>query len=260
MFYKDKYIKQETMSSHYIFINSKDRLFGTNTDFTVSLGDYDTQAGATLALSLEGAIIPNMKYPINNQSLVFYENSVATPITANLVDGFYDDADFATMLETQLNAVGSNTYTVSFDENTYRITITANLLNTIQILFDSSSTGLNQILGFQSGTSADQTVLTGDYPIDLSGTPYLDIELEGLSNNNMITSFISNSIIARVQLTVPFGGIQYYQSQESDDYSTVDGRYIHRMRIRLLDKNGEVWEIPETFDVNLTLRVSYLLS
>lgn len=247
------------MSSHYIFINSKDRIFGSNTDFTVSLGDYDTQPGATLAISLEGAILPNMKYPISGYSLVFYENSVATPLTAVLTDGFYDDNDFIAMLKTQMEAVGANTYTITFDANTYKLNILANLLNTVQLRFEQSTTGLNKVLGFAEGASSDFTSLDSDYPIDLSGTPYLDIDLEGLSNNNMITSFISSSIIGRVQLTVPFGGIQYYQSQESDDYSTIDGRYIHRMRVRVLDKDGEVWAIPETFDTVFTLRISYLV-
>lgn len=57
----------------------------------------------------------NFVIDATNNTITFYENSVSTTLTATLTTGTYSAASLATEIETQLEAAGANTYTVTYD-------------------------------------------------------------------------------------------------------------------------------------------------
>lgn len=98
-----------------------------------------------------------------NHTLSFEETGGVT-ITATLTDGIYTGAALATELQTQLNAAGSSTYTVTWSGTRFTITSDGTGGAGIFTIEWTANTGLAHMLGF-NGSADDSGALaySGDW-------------------------------------------------------------------------------------------------
>lgn len=203
-------------------------------------------------VSLESMKFINSVYPINstNNTFVFRENSGVVDFTATVSAGSYTGTDMASALQTAMNASGAaNTYTVTFSSTTYKITISANGVNTFNI--QSSSTILAKI-GFAS-TSTFSNSKTGSYLVRLDGTSYIDIV-----TSLPVTTFCSNysrQVLKRVYFNQPFGSIIVYEDSQADALPLRTSE-LSLLDIQIFDDTGALWAIPQECPVQLTFRFS----
>jgi len=88
---------------------------------------------------------------VQNDKLVFQEG--AAVLTVILTDGVYTGEELASHIQAKMNAVGSLTYTVTYDSSARKFTISAD--GSFDLLFDTDE--VTQTLGTLLGFSGDQT-------------------------------------------------------------------------------------------------------
>lgn len=197
------------------------------------------------ALSLLEVSAPNLE-PIFmvgvNDTFKFNENSNTVNIfTATLTEGFYTGTTLATELQTRMNGSGcANTYTVSYNTNTLKLTISTILPNTFRIL--SSSTCLPE-LGFNSYTTTFTTSKTSDFVVNLIGSRYVDIRINHQTGSVVSGPSERGNIICRMAWDVPKGGVQNYQAQVPVEH-LVKRSSLGRIEITLYNDRGLKLNLP----------------
>lgn len=226
-----------------LFLNTRNCKNNSNYQPKFELPTLQRHGHSNMKLSFISAEIPNLRYTIHtgNQHLVFQENSTTTNITATLTPKEYTASQLATELKTQLDAEGSNTYTVSYDSQTKKFTITANSTNTFKIM--SISTCLYEI-GYEP-MSSFETSKVGDYPVQLSGTHYIDIIVANLPTK-CVSSDSRQNILARIPLTSGFGTICYYQEQHKHEIHLGDPEHLKDLEFELRDDQNRLFVLPAT--------------
>ena len=128
--------------------------------------------------------IYNISAAKNNHKMTINE-AITGDFSVTMPDGWYEVSALCTDLKTLLDAGATdNTYTVTYDSNTMKITITASTENIIVYGSNSSgkTTGLEQELGFTTATSAALTATATNVPKLLS-PEYLLLNLDFISDN-----------------------------------------------------------------------------
>lgn len=243
----------------FIFINSSDRqdLNSSNTDFNLFLSGYDYSRG-TVSVSVENVMFHRTQYIVRsvNNTLVWQENGVGTDITSTLTAGVYTADEIATEVQTQMNADTSNAYvyTVTYNDNTKKLEISTPIPDTFAIT--ANSTCLD-ILGFTGDETSFDSSKVANSPINLGGELYVDLELRGFSNANILTRGGpgTNSIFARVPLNVSYGGFVNYNPPNKNDFTIVDGEQLNSIYVRLLNPDGTKYELPDNQNLSITLRI-----
>ena len=244
------------MSSNnfYYFIDSRNKIYESNADFSISESDFNLEPGVSVSIALDECVFYNTQYPINsnNNTFIFQENDTATNITATLTPGNYTGSSIATELQTQMNSVGSNTYSVSYDSGTGKLIISETLPDNFKLV------SINEIFGFEIMTSFEAT-RTGDNPAVLSGVEYVDLMLPSLISNNVSTNNNRNGIIKRIPLDLPWGSLIVYKSQESDQSVIINKEYLNNIQVRLLNPDGTVFDLRENSHLSIVLKCTYQL-
>jgi hypothetical protein len=110
-----------TLASIYIYLHSSDQLndSGNPATFTVSLSNTSLYSGAQ-GLSLHQISFINTEYPINpkNNTLILRQNGATTDLTVTISPGNYSITDFQNTLKAALDAAGTNTYTITYNNAT----------------------------------------------------------------------------------------------------------------------------------------------
>ena len=134
---------------------------------------------------------------VNNKTLkiitgtndkIDFEETASIELTATLSSGFYNGSTLATEIQTQLNAVGSSNYSVSYSNTTKKITITSDLSGgggLFNLLWNSGSNSainVSNLLSFYN--SVDKTG-TNSYISD--GFVKLQSAIEELGFDNQTT-------------------------------------------------------------------------
>ena len=156
------------MTYRHLKIDSRNRDSGTATDFRVKL-PRSLHKGQCFELVC--AHIPQTFHNIDstNNSFSFVEGS--TTQTATLTPGYYTNETIATELQTQMNAVGSYTYTVTLLENTQTLRIYSN--GALQVIGSDSPLGFTTTTGFS-------TTNFGNEPVNLEKNQSLLIDLNNI--------------------------------------------------------------------------------
>jgi hypothetical protein len=237
--------------SKLLFLNTEygTSVNGSPSDVIFNLNfDHDIE---NMLLSVQSFNCPNLVYPINtfNNKLYFKEAGGAT-LTATIPAGNYDGSTILTVLKTQLEIIGILTYTVSLDQATKLLSISA----TGNVQFVSGANSIYRELGFVVPTS-NASSITGSYPINLSGSNHIDIQTDIGSHNYAASG--KNNILFRVPLTVGFGGQIYYDNTESD-FMRISTDNLRNLELRLLDDRGRPWLLPPTAIVSIVLKLTRL--
>ena len=210
---------------HYLAIDSRDRNQNTYPDsyhYKIELKEYLKDV---LSIELLSAEIPKTDYLIheNNNLLHFSEG---TDLIATIPIGNYDIVSLTSEIETQMNAVGANVYTVNVNTLNNLITISTGVpfdlnfnggtelyLNEERTIYPENS--IAPVLGFSRNTLTGSTSYTSQGSYNLI-CPYLLIHIENLetieSNSQVDTAF------AKIPLDIPTNTIKYF---EKNDYKKI---------------------------------------
>lgn len=221
-----------------------------NCVFSLGLGSALFNARG-LTLSLESFSYPNLEPNVNkkNKNLVFRENGGGTDIACVLTEGYYTGAGLAQNLQDALNAAGSNTYSVSYSEDTGYLTVV--VVSGTSIVF----IGESELTGFASGGTAAGT-LVSDFPIRLDGSLYIDIT-SNLSSSNLTSDGVKN-VIKRVPLTVNPQEILFYINPNNNDEVIIDGGSLDTLNIVLRDDKGQQIQLPANAHWAMNLRLNFV--
>lgn len=150
-----------------LVIEHTDRSLLNSIDITE--GDYNI---STLAEEIESRIAENFTVTVDdsanqNQKRFVITESGGSPVTVVLDDGAYTHTQILAELKTKLDAADTNTYSISYDEETGLLTIAADLLDfTLELV---GGYGNNRVLGLQTGDgtlSSTGLILTMSHPSD----------------------------------------------------------------------------------------------
>ena len=206
-------------------------------------------------ITLQNIEFPNVVYPINrfNNNLYFSEDDAGS-FTATLTPNGYTGTQLAAELKTQLEAAGAGTYTVTYDTQSKKMTIAvAGAVAAFQFL-----TGVNNAygeLGYEltSASDADAASYTSDYPINISGSAYVDVVTNFSTHNHSVST--TSNVFARVPLADSFGSVVLYEPH-TDDSLFVNATEIGFFNMHLRDDKGNVWELPKNAHVSLALKIT----
>jgi len=245
----------QTTEHHDIFISSNDELVRRRADgsYLVSIDSIHMQDALEggYALALVEFICMNTVYPINEyyNKLYITENGGGVQ-EITLPKGNYTASQFVGEIQTQLNTVGSNTYNVTYDSITEKITFSC---APDTFAFVSGNNSAYSRMGI-SVFVPENTSYTTDSPIDLSGTKHIDIV-----TNLMIKNYTTTSIPITERVPVPeFFNEQITFFPEHLAFRKLNLHHLHYFEIRLYDDNHKPFKLaPNT---NLFMKWRYLRS
>ena len=178
----------------------------------------------------------NNIYNVNDNNNKIYWNENGGNLTTTLTNGCYNYTDFATHLSTQLNASASGTITISFNENTRKLTISNDTHNFYFTFGTNTSNSARVLLGFNETDGTNSTSQTSTNPIDLNTYKNIFINIKQNNNRNVEgidffnTSFVING-------TGTFGDtFRYINNDNFSQY--VKFRNIKQVEITIHDLNN----------------------
>lgn len=237
-----------------IVINSREKTFGNASDFEIQTNLNNLTLNTGFRLNLKSFTMPFLEYPINskNNSLVFQENGSASNLVATFTAGSYSSADIISSLTAALQSSGSNTYTITFNNSTKKLTIASS--GTIKII----SGGLLYPIGFSAGSLFSASV-TGTYPVRLSGSDWIDIYSNLITNNYVVGPKQKGSLLARVPTNLLYGDLIDYVSYDTFFFEVTNDESILNLNIQLYDEFGALMELPANCYCSVVLTVNYNL-
>jgi len=115
-----------------LFIDSRDRISGTTTNFTIQLPETLVIEGSTHKARIDNLriplTVPTIQTGINDTIVVKLGTST---YTATLPQANYDGPDLASVIQTRLSAVAPGTWSVVYDASNIAMSITCNQAFTI---------------------------------------------------------------------------------------------------------------------------------
>lgn len=152
-----------------LFIDSVNKSYGTSSNFQITLDD---------SLNINNVKLLNARIPVTwynidslNNTILFNEG--AGNLTATLPLGNYNITDLTSELKIQLDSAGLDTYTVTYDSKTMKMTISSS--GTFSLLFNTSSSEIWEILGFNKTDTNIASSHVGNNVIDLIRIKYIQI-------------------------------------------------------------------------------------
>ena len=223
-----------------LVINSADREdYGTTTssDFSVKLQNpinFDI-----LAYGLESCCIPKTNYNITSGQLQITDSSGLN--TINITPGNYDLTSLTSILQTSLNALAVDTYTVVSSTSTMKITITSSFAG-FTLNPNASNYPLAVSLGFNNNTTYPSVagVLVAPKVFDLSGIKNVYIKVAQLTEYMRDTKNLSSNF--KVDYGCAYGSIIYFANENKYlQYYTTAQNHVRRtdkFDVRLVDESG----------------------
>ena len=186
---------------------------------------------------LHHALFFNSFYNINEtNNKIYFSESAGPVLTATLQNGYYDSSTIAANIDTQMQAVAVNTYTVTLSTTTNKLTITPNT-GTLKFWFGTyTDNSAKNVLGF-IGDTASSSSLTSDNPINLTDTLSLNVRLEGHGIQNYLQDNSSNFY----SFSIPVSS----NSKELVLYEPLHPQFVKLenplsdIRVRVLNEDGD---------------------
>ena len=167
--------KQETGYS-LLLIDSNDLNANNELKFDNKIkGEYE----------LESFVFTNNIYNVDDNNNKVYFNENTSDLTATLTNGYYDETDFRTHLQTQMNAVASGTITITLDSNTNKLTISNDTHNFYFTFATNTSNSARKLLGINATDGTNGMTQTSDNPIDLNTHKCFFVNIQENENKNV---------------------------------------------------------------------------
>lgn len=191
---------------------------------------------------LENIKIPTSFYNINttNNVLKITEDPAGTPdpISVTVPPGNYTESELRTTTIALLNTatLNANTYSMTFDSITGKITITT---DTTEFFVDSITNGsvLNPAFGFNDAQNTSTSLsLVSINHISLDFLRYLNIKSDLGSNNHYSKTNLEN-IGVQVPITEGRSTIQFYDNHNGYKAKMETKHSIKNIRFRIIDSD-----------------------
>ena len=219
----------------YIFsIKSSDRLQGDPEDFVVECTSFEGMVVKTMELN--SVEIPNSIYPFTSSNNVITFNEGGGDLTATITAGSYSASQLATEIKTRMDAAGSDTYTITVNDNTKKMTIASTGTFTLKFSEDNSP---YYELGFTNSDTSSAASHTGTNVVRLSGLDFIYLVIRNYTQ--MGSDSNGNSYSFKIPLNRPFDDIIFYTKNTGFDqtmYSQNTYPLQSQMTIKLFDPNG----------------------
>ena len=227
-----------------------------DTSFTIN--DPLVSVGSNLAeVSVQEVIIPNVVYPVNRYYNTVYWtefNVLAVNKQATLEYNNYTGPQFAAALQQQMSFASATSFTVTYDEQAKKLTFT---IAVGTFLFRSGERDLNAEMGITDGQpelTTFSTMHTSSSPINISGSKYVTLSTNLQTPNVAVGRQLDP--LAVIPLTLGFGQVISW-SPQTEKPITLPGRNLTSLNLQLYDDRGNLWELPETHDIQFTLFIRY---
>ena len=245
---KKRKTEETSVGWRSIDVWSKDRYNGSSHNFSVRLVQ---KLAKVQAVKLASAHIPAL-YNIDdtNNQITITESTPAT-FNVTLTNGGYSltsgPTTLVSLIQTALNAVTANTYTVTYDQNTYKITIARSAGAVTFQLNWSTNTKTQKIgtmLGFGiSDSAAGLTTSTAASVADVSiDDLYLEISDIGTSSSQSAGSTVHWTYLLPLdQNTFQTKNTLFYNTQLISPFvDYAEPRTINHLKVVVKDKWGEI--------------------
>lgn len=235
----------------FLFLNSREGQYNTgNGTERWEIRNYRFEMVEEFDIALISIQFPNSVYPTNtwNNIIVFKQNN-GTTYTATIPPGYYTGPNMAAAVQTAMNAAGTLTFTATYDSNMKKMTVSAAGGTFYFIASDNSALG---DLGYVTLEATLAASKVSDYPINISGTKYIDVFSNFVTNNHSSTS--SGNILERVPVYGGFGEEIFYEVQSHQAMRIQFGKTNH-IEITLKDDRGNAFLLPPNvqFSVKFSL-------
>lgn len=214
------------------------------------LNDTRLNLAKRYSLSLQTVEFNNAVYPFTSYNDKIYIDEGAGTLTGTLTHKNYTGTSLASELATLLTTIGSS-YTVTYNSDTKKFTFSNTAATTFKFV-----TGVNNFydnIGINVSTQALALTQTSDYPINISGTNYVDI-ISNFSQLNYASSGYG-SLLCRVPIDVAFGGIVYYEPSSDDAIPDIGGN-LDSISLYMRDDRGNPFELPGNASVSYAFKVT----
>lgn len=194
-------------------IDSKDRLNYTLTssnNFRVDLSNM--VPGRISAYGLKSAVIPKTNYNIPAIRNTFTFNDGVADYTITITPGNYTMTQLLTEIVTQLNALGPNTFAITYSDISGKTTwTTTGPAMVINPSLDASQGSILYKMGFVPGVSYTGVSITSPNVANISGVKTAYIRIKQLTQ--YIRNTTNSMMNFKVDLSCPFGSIIYFADE-----------------------------------------------
>lgn len=219
----------------------------------VTLGNPENKPGQ---IHLREATLVNLAGPFPSYSNKFYVDGNGTTYTVTLDDGAYSGDDLANALEDGLNALAStSTWTVDFDQVTYKITITlvADGGEAPWTIVSGDDSAYDQLGITSTLPIAITTTVTSDTVVRLDGAEYIDVLCDAQSTLGNYVDMPRYNILARIPLVAEYGAIIHYEPPIEALMPITQPITSLKITIRLVKPDGQLMTLPQTCPVRYHL-------
>lgn len=223
------------MVKRRIIINSKDRISGTPGEYTIKIPNSFDNNSTCRVIS---AIIPNSYYTFTQKTNTFAYNDGNDREVFFPTNQYYTTGDeLADQLE-ELLKVNDVDFTVTFSNNTNRITITNNT-NVFSINFDKST--CNTFIGIDNvGTSAITSSFIAPNNVDVNPNRSILVHCD-IIRGGYTTSFNTKSdILCHIPVDVGTSSFINYFPATKETFLIDSGELINSFNISITDINNKV--------------------
>lgn len=208
-----------------------------------------------MSVALEYIHFMNSMYPVTleNNRVRFTEVGADT-YDITLTPQNYSASDLAAELKAQMDAAGTNTYTVTYNTNSASLEISG---DTTDWTFDETAKSAYQVLGVTNAdigvTNSSGTTYSMSGIVDVSGPKVLVIECQQLADYG--TSRKDTNFLKQIPLQHGFGTVETFQCMVPS-FKHIRMQSIKNLTLRLRDENGNPFVLKKNtpFYMNLLLR------
>jgi len=189
-----------------------------------------------LSIELTDAQIPISEYVINeSNNIIYFEETNGSLLTAEIIPGNYSPVDLAAEIETQMNSVGSSTYTVAVDSLQNRFIFNSDGSGgsgIFNLMFDGGTEpigfererpvyierSIGTVIGFAPEDQTGSLMYSGKFTYNLKGEKYILLYIKEAELIKTRDSNVKNAF-AKIVLDQPLGDTKYYNRN-------IDNRFI----------------------------------
>ena len=251
------------IKSHVIVeLNSYNRDKGQNEKpnwFLANQIVFNQSPSKTYYLRLENILIPKTFYDIDSTNNTFIVQETGGANTATIPEGNYTITELLTELESQLdaNTNDGNTFTLSYDDITNKVTIQFVAGGTATIDTIANGSTLNDPLGFgkvayklndDQAVLVDSTDFEAPYGVDLDTKSYVKIETKNITSANYFDPDGAFHIGTIVPINVDRNEKQYLDNFDGVMVKLNSKQPIKHIKMflrdeydNIIDLNGAAW-------------------
>ena len=251
-----------------IVINSRDKISGTNSDFTVQFNDSIAQE--VVKIICKEIYIPNQFYNVENDgkrknnTLVLNQSGVGE-LTITVPEGQYNIDTLIITLKTLIDNILIDNAIVTITKN--------NTTNKLTFTFSGATTPANNnvsfvdtsliksLIGFDATIPA-VAIVNMPYSWNLNQLQYVQVHSPELASTHGMDAGANTTInlLETVSLnSTGFGGVAYKQANDDELHEIIydDQRVIQQVRIKLRDSDGNILSLPANHHCSIIVKAYF---